>query len=82
MITIPPTRLEFSLLETLKPKSQKDIKEILKRTLKNWDKSIEQVPFWFRDNYGIESIKLAFENIELSEIEADNLKTMKWWLGI
>jgi hypothetical protein len=70
------------ILETIKPKSQKDLKEILKRTLKQWNKSIEQLPFWLRDNYGLEIVTQTFDQMELDEIEADKLKTMKWWLGI
>ena len=70
------------ILEAIKPKSKKDLKEILKRTLKHWNKSIEQFPFWFRDNYGLETVILTFDQMEMDEIEVDKLKTMKWWLRI
>lgn len=49
--------LAGKILETINPKSQKDLKEIIKRTLKNWDKSIEQLPVWLRNNYGLEKLK-------------------------
>lgn len=70
------------ILEAINPKSQKDLKEILKRTLRQWNKSIEQFPFWLRDNYGLETVSQTFDEMELDEIQTDKLKTMKWWLGI
>ena len=70
------------ILETLKPRSKKDLKEILKRTLKNWDKSVEQFPFWLRDNYGLNEIAEIFDSIDLTELERDKVNTMKWWLHL
>lgn len=70
------------ILEALNPRSRRDLKEILKRTLKLWNKSVEQFPFWLRDNYGLETLSQTFNQMELDEVEADKLKTMKWWLGI
>ena len=37
------------VLEDINPTSKKDLKEILQRVLKNWDKSVEQFPFSLRD---------------------------------
>lgn len=68
------------VLECINPKSQKDLKEIFNRVLNNWDKSVEQFPFWLRDNYGISKLKEAFEELELSVYEMDKIKTIKWWL--
>jgi DNA-binding transcriptional regulator GbsR (MarR family) len=70
------------VLEIIKPKSRKEIKEVLLRVLKNWDKSVEQFPFWLRDNYGIEKLKETFAQLELTETEMDKLKTIKWWLHL
>lgn len=70
------------LLEKLKPKSEKELKVLAKRILKNWDKSIPALPFWFRDNYGIEKVKEALSSIEIRVEEKDNLKTMKYWLKL
>lgn len=70
------------ILETLKPRSEMDPKGILKRTLKSWDKSVEQLPFWLRNNYGLETVKRIFDQLELDETETEKLNTMKWWLGI
>src|SRR5690242_3029140 len=33
------------ILRTINPKSRRDLKDLLKRTLDNWDKSIEELPF-------------------------------------
>lgn len=70
------------ILEKLKPKSQKDLRTLTKRVLKNWDRSIPALPFWFRENYGIEKVKEAFNAIEIKLEEKDNLRTMKYWLQL
>jgi hypothetical protein len=44
------------ILEMVRPKSQKDAKQLLQRGLKNWNKSVEQFPFWLRHNYGIDKL--------------------------
>lgn len=70
------------VLENINPKSQKDLREILQRTLKNWDKSVEQFPFWLRNKYGVEKLRETFTNLELTEVQKDKLNTMKWWLRL
>ena len=70
------------VLMTTNPKSKRDLKEILKRTLAIWDKSVEQLPFWFRNNYGIEKVRDTFDNIELADKEKAKLETMKFWLRL
>ena len=70
------------VLMTTKPKSKRDLKEILKRTLTTWDKSVEQLPFWFRDNYGLEKVRDTFDNIPLTDNEKEKLETMKFWLQL
>ncbi|WP_028374960.1 hypothetical protein [Leeuwenhoekiella sp. MAR_2009_132] len=73
------------ILEKLKPKSDLDLLVILKSTIGNWNKSVEEFPFWIKENYGIESVKnklTEFETQNLTEIESDKLKTIKWWLKI
>lgn len=71
------------ILIKLKPKSELDL--ILKPTIENWNKSVEEFPFWIRENYGIESVKNKLIELEthcLTEIQFDKLKTIKWWLKI
>ncbi|GAB2872146.1 hypothetical protein [Hymenobacter ruber] len=70
------------LLEVICPKSQKDLKQVLQRALKGWNKSVAQFPFWLRDNYGIDKLKEEFAELELTETEKDKLQTMKWWLRL
>ena len=73
------------ILKKLNPKTQLSANSILKRTLKNWNKSVEELPQWLEDNYGIENLKHIFSEIEkssLTPLESENLKTMKWFLGI
>ncbi len=70
------------VLMTTNPKSKRDLKEILKRTLTTWDKSVEQLPFWFRDNYGLEKVRDTFDNISLTDNEKEKLETMKFWLQL
>ncbi|SHH24713.1 hypothetical protein [Flavobacterium defluvii] len=73
------------ILKKLNPKTNENIELLIIRTLKNWNKSLEELPFWFKDNYGIEIVKKVFDEIEnkgISKIESDKLTTMKWFLGI
>ena len=70
------------ILATINPKSKRDLKEIIKRTLLTWDKSVEQLPFWFRDNYGLENVRDTFDNLELPDEEKERLETMKFWLQL
>ena len=70
------------VLVTINPKSQRDLKEILKRTLTTWNKSVEQLPFWLRDNYGLEKVRDTFDNVELTDKEKEKLETMKFWLQL
>lgn len=74
-----------TILRTLNPKTEQSAQLIISRTLKNWNKSVEEFPFWLKDNYGIETLKKVFsemENNNLNELETDKIKTMKWWLRI
>lgn len=76
---------EGFILEKLNPKTKLDIVPILNRTLKNWNKSVVELPFWLNENYGIEIIQKAFlilEDNNLTELESDKIKAMKWWLKI
>jgi hypothetical protein len=73
------------ILKKLNPKTEESAASILNRTLKNWNKSVEELPFWMKDNYGIESVKQVFSELEktnLTSLESEKLKTMKRFLGI
>ncbi|WP_163409728.1 hypothetical protein [Flavobacterium ajazii] len=45
------------ILQKINPKTEQSVDLILDRTLKNWNKSLEELPFWLKNNYGIENIK-------------------------
>lgn len=71
------------ILKSLNPKTKDTLDSIMNRVLKNWNKSVEELPFWLKDNYGVENLEKAFDEIEkrdLSSLESDKLQTMKWWL--
>jgi hypothetical protein len=73
------------ILNLIKPKTDIDLIIILKATAENWNKSVEELPFWLKENYGITLLKnklVEFENQNLNDIESEKLKIMKWWLKI
>jgi hypothetical protein len=76
---------EFSgqVLKDIKPKSKVEPIDLLKRVLKNWDVSVEELPIWFKENYGIDLIIEALDrlnNSSISDFEKDKIKTMKFWI--
>ncbi|WP_347050610.1 hypothetical protein [Flavobacterium olei] len=73
------------ILSTLKPKTEIDLNIVLKSTIENWNKSVEEFPFWLKENYGLESLKntlAEFDAQKLNDIQVEKIKTMKWWLKI
>jgi hypothetical protein len=73
------------ILSELNPKTNIDLISILELTIKNWNKSVEEFPFWLKENYGIDLLKnklIEFETQNLTALELDNLRTIKWWLKI
>ncbi len=66
------------ILKALKPKSNQNLKVVLHRTLKNWNKSVSHLPFWFLENYGLQTVKQTFYQFDKNE----KLNTMKWWLNL
>ncbi|QLC65712.1 hypothetical protein LPB248_05200 [Flavobacterium sp. LPB0248] len=73
------------ILQEINPKTDKNVSSILDFTLKNWNKSVFELPFWMQKNYGNQILKKGFTEYKtknLSDIEIDNLKTMQWCLKI
>lgn len=73
------------ILNKLKPKTEIDLNIVLKSTIENWNKSVEEFPFWLKENYGLESVKntlTEFDTQKLDEIQIEKIQTMKWWLKI
>ena len=73
------------IFEKVDPKPDFKLDYFLKRILENWNKSIEQIPFWVKRQYHLEEVKKGiqdFEKNDLSEVERDKLKTLRWWIGL
>ncbi|PTB98019.1 hypothetical protein C9994_00235 [Marivirga lumbricoides] len=68
----------------LSPVSYIKLEEILDRVVSNWDKSVEDFPFWLADTYGKSEVIAEFNrrlNSQLTEKIKSNVNTMKWWLN-
>ena len=70
------------LLE-LKPRSAQDLQSLIRASLPGWNLSIEQLPFYFRDVYGIEAVRLALAALDtepgLAPEEREALRTYRFW---
>jgi hypothetical protein len=81
----PQQELAGKLLFILKPKVILELAPVIERALENWDVSVEELPFYFRDVFGIESVSVSLGSIsanEINEVQRKNLETMKWWLRL
>lgn len=68
-----------------KPKLNLELAPLIQGALENWNVSIEEFPFYFRDVFGVELVSSAIKSIntsELNELQKNGLKTMKWWLRL
>ncbi|WP_445458003.1 hypothetical protein [Flavobacterium sp. HNIBRBA15423] len=73
------------ILQKINPKTEIDLTYILNSTIANWNKSVEEFPFWIKENYGMINVKakiIDFERQDLSDLQKDKIKTIKWWLQI
>ena len=73
------------ILEQFNPESDLELGTILKSTIENWNKSVPEFPFWLRKNYGSDTLRkeiIQLETQQLTDVELDKLKTLKWWLKI
>ncbi|WP_207535565.1 hypothetical protein [Desertivirga arenae] len=69
------------ILKITKPKSERTALEILKRTVKNWDKSVAELPLWMKENFGEGILSEAFRLYSMSETDPDGkIKTMEFWI--
>jgi hypothetical protein len=73
------------LLE-LKPRAAQDLQSLIQASLGGWNLSIEELPFYFRDTYGIEPVRKALDALDqepdLTAEEREALRTYRWWLRI
>ena len=73
------------LLE-LKPLAGQDLKSLIRASLAGWNLSIEQLPFYFRDTYGIGRVREALAALDseraLGAEEQMALDTFRFWLRL
>jgi len=73
------------LLE-MKPRGAQDVQSLIRASLAGWNLSIEQLPFYFRDSYGIQAVRLAIDRLDLdASLGADDRKalhTYRYWLHL
>lgn len=73
------------ILLNVMPRLYLDLVPLITKVLGNWNLSVEELLFYFRDLCGIEVVSSAIQNIdttELNEIQLRGLETMKWWLRL
>jgi hypothetical protein len=87
-----PIKYQFSLQATaggllwkLKPKYNRNLKEDIKRSLSNWDVSIEELPWYFAEVKGIETVRnqvneLLTENLD--KTSRTRAETYLYWLSV
>lgn len=73
------------LLE-FKPRSEKTLSELIRASLRGWNLSIEQLPFYFREVFGIDEVRSALDRIEadptLTVEERKPVETYRYWLRL
>ncbi len=76
----PPGEYLFEL----KPRGAQDLQSLIRASLAGWNLSIEQLPFYFRDAYGIELVLRALEGLDqeptLAHVEREALRAYRFWL--
>lgn len=71
------------LLYSLKPKAAFNLREVLKKSLSNYELSVEQFPLYFVDILGMKPMTKTLDSIEndsLTEYELKALRTMQFWI--
>lgn len=77
--------LAGKILFKVRPRLHLDLIPIIQGVLNNWNVSVEQLPYYFRDLCGIEVVAQAIERIDIAELnekQKNSLETMKWWLRL
>ena len=72
------------ILVNVNPKSELDLKSILNMVLKNWNKSIRDMPLWLFNTYKKEDLNNMLLSIVNDPFESnerkDKAETMMWWI--
>lgn len=73
------------LLWKLKPKYQRNLREDVKRFLPSWDVSVEELPWYFAEVMGIETVREEVKLLlteTLDETSRKKAKTYLYWLSV
>lgn len=73
------------LLWKLKPTYKRNLREDIRQSLRTWDVSVEELPWYFAEAVGIESVRnevKAILNEPLEEMESRVAKTYLYWLSV
>jgi hypothetical protein len=73
------------LLWKLKPKYKRNLQEDIKRSLQNWDVSVEELPWYFAEVVGIKKVLETVESILTEPIDETSRKkaeTYLYWLSV
>jgi hypothetical protein len=73
------------LLWKLKPKYKRNLREDIRRSLQNWDVSIEELPWYFAEVTSIEIVCNEVESLlteSLDEMAKQRAKTYLYWLSV
>lgn len=73
------------LLWKLKPKYKRNLREDILQSLKSWDVSIEELPWYFAEMVGVKEVRKVVEILlteSLEDVEKRRLKTYLYWLSV
>ncbi|MDJ1496298.1 hypothetical protein QNI19_25395 [Cytophagaceae bacterium DM2B3-1] len=70
------------VLEEINPKTHKDLKEVLTRTVKKWNVSVEQLPVWLQINYGLPKLQEVLEEHDTLKLDPNKIRTIRYWLNL
>jgi hypothetical protein len=72
------------LLWKVKPKYERNLREDIKRSLQNWDVSVEELPWYFAEVTGIEKVREEIKSLlteTLDETSRKKAETYFYWLS-
>ena len=72
------------LLWKLKPRYTRDLRDDITRSLKYWNVSVEELPWYFAEATGIHQVRAEVNSItgeRLDEISKQNAQTYLYWLS-
>ena len=73
------------LLWKLKPKYKRNLRDDILQSLKGWNVSIEELPWYFAEMTGVEEVRKVVETLlteSLKDVEKRELKTYLYWLSV